>query len=129
MSVHGGNQGPLCRQRRQGSLTSVWSSGERKNRNMNARQQSREDARLLYEASRKVGKDGKKMSKEQYGALRRRIGGTARDYFKDWVDVDGEYTDKGYVSSESSSVAALPALLGVVVAVLGTAAYVVVATS
>lgn len=43
--------------------------------------------------------------------------------------VAGEYTDKGYVSSENASVTALPVLIAVVVAVLGAAGYVVAATS
>lgn len=30
-------------------------------------------------------------------AMKRKINGTARDFWKDWVDVKGEYTDKGYV--------------------------------
>lgn len=45
-----------------------------------------QDADLLYEAKYgKRGADGK-MSPEQYQALRRKIGGTAKDYWKDWVE-------------------------------------------
>ena len=45
-----------------------------------------QDADLLYEAKYgQRGEDGK-MSKEQYQALRRKIGGTAKDYWKDWVE-------------------------------------------
>ena len=44
---------------------------------------SKSDAALLYDA--KYGElEGGKMSKEQYQALRRRVGGTAKDYFKSW---------------------------------------------
>jgi hypothetical protein len=69
------------------------------------------------------------MSPEQYAALKRKIGGTARDYFKDWVDVDGEYADSGYVSAEGANVAGLPVLIAIVVAVLAATVYVVTATS
>jgi hypothetical protein len=41
----------------------------------------------------------------------------------------GEYTDKGYVSAEKSNVLGLPALVLVVAAIIGTAGYVVAATS
>lgn len=37
---------------------------------------------------------GQKMSPEQYQALRRKVGGTAKDYWKGWVDVKGSYVDK-----------------------------------
>jgi hypothetical protein len=37
-------------------------------------------------------------------ALRRKVGGTAKDYWKDWVDVQGSYTDKGYVSRQNATV-------------------------
>lgn len=36
---------------------------------------------------------------EQYAALRRKIGGTAKDYWKGWVEVKGENVDRGYVVS------------------------------
>ena len=111
----------------------IWSNDDRKNRNTNAREQAKKDSQLLYDARNKVGKGkGKgKMSEDQYRALKRKIGGTARDYFKDWVDVDGEYTDTGYVGAgaNSSSVPGLPILLAVLFAVLATAGYVVSATS
>ncbi len=50
-------------------------------------------------------------------ALRRKVGGTAKDYWKDWVDVKGQYADKGYVSKESTPVPGLAFLLVVVVGV------------
>ena len=86
---------------------------------------SKSDAELLYEA--KYGElQGGKMSREQYQALRRKIGGTAKDYWKDWVEVKGEYTDKGYVAKDTSTnVPALGFLVLVVVALLGTTAAVV----
>ena len=59
--------------------------------------------------------------------------GTSRDYWKDWVDVKGDFVDKGYVekggSSTSNAVAALPFLIAVVVSLLGTTAFVVAQTS
>ncbi|BAB93184.1 unknown protein [Oryza sativa Japonica Group] len=57
---------------------------------------SEKDAELLYEA-REATKDGGRMTKEQYGALRRKIGGTYKDFFKSYVDVDGEYVEEGWV--------------------------------
>ncbi|KAL5227346.1 hypothetical protein ABZP36_015611 [Zizania latifolia] len=57
---------------------------------------SEEDAELLYEA-REATKDGGRMTREQYGALRRKIGGTYKDFFKSYVDVDGEYVEDGWV--------------------------------
>uniref|UniRef100_A0A7S4D1F5 Uncharacterized protein n=1 Tax=Eutreptiella gymnastica TaxID=73025 RepID=A0A7S4D1F5_9EUGL len=89
---------------------------------------SKEDAELLYEA--KYGKrETGKMSREQYGALRRKVGGTYSDYFKEWVDVKGKYTDRGYVGDDSgvSDTASYGAfLLGLtVLGVLGTLVLVV----
>jgi hypothetical protein len=47
---------------------------------------SKRDAELLYEAKYgERGADGK-MTQEQYQALRRKIGGTSRDFFKSWVE-------------------------------------------
>jgi hypothetical protein len=92
-----------------------------------AETRSKSDAALLYEA--KYGKlEGGKMTREQYMALRRKIGGTAKDYWKDWVEVKGQYVDKGYVSDEETTVPGLPFLLGVVLALLGTLGYVVAQT-
>lgn len=76
----------LCR--KSGGL---WSNSDRSSRNKNARDQMKEDSRLLWDARQNVGKGGKKMDRKQYAAMRRKVGGTARDYFKDWVDVDGAY--------------------------------------
>ena len=69
----------------------------------------------------------------QYRALRRKIGGTAKDFWKESVDVNGKYTDKGYVSrsgsvsSDTSKV--LPFALATLVALFGTLAFVVQATA
>lgn len=57
---------------------------------------SQRDAELLQEA-RSATRSGEKMSREQYGALKRKVGGTYRDFFKDSIDVDGEYVDEGWV--------------------------------
>lgn len=48
---------------------------------------SKRDADLLAGAKTTIARNGK-MSPEEYAALRRKIGGTARDYWKDWVEVD-----------------------------------------
>ncbi|CAN8279577.1 unnamed protein product [Cochlearia groenlandica] len=61
-----------------------------------AQVRSEKDAELLYEA-REATKSGGKMSQEQYGALRRKIGGTYKDFFKSYVEVDGEYVEEGWV--------------------------------
>lgn len=57
---------------------------------------SEKDAQLLSDA-RSATSLGEKMSREQYAALRRKIGGTYRDFFKDSVEVDGEFVDEGWV--------------------------------
>lgn len=45
------------------------------------------------------------------------------------MDVKGQFVDKGYVSTESTSVPGLPFLILTVVALVVTLGYVVVATS
>jgi hypothetical protein len=94
-----------------------------------SRARSNKDAELLYDA--KYGKlEGGKMSKEQYAALRRKIGGTAKDFWKTSIDVQGEYTDKGYVAKDQgTNVPALPFLVGTVLSLFGALGYVVTQTT
>ncbi len=47
----------------------------------------------------------------QAAALRRKVGGTAKDYWKGWVEVKGENVDKGYVVSADEA-AGLPPAVG-----------------
>ena len=61
-------------------------------------------------------------------ALKRKINGTSQDFWKEWVDVKGEYTDKGYVDT-AQGVVGLPFLVAVVLGVFGALAYVVSQTS
>lgn len=87
---------------------------------------SKRDADLLYEA--KYGKlEGGKMSREQYAALRRKVGGTAQDYFKEWVEED---VTPAYMKQNSGTqVPLLPVLIGVVFALVGVTIVVVEKTA
>ena len=83
---------------------------------------SAKDAELLYEAKYgSRGEDGK-MSREQYQALRRKIGGTAKDYWKDWIAVDVQ--EPTAVTTKTGDVPFLPVLIAVTMAVLGTTVYI-----
>jgi hypothetical protein len=84
------------------------------------------DRGLLAQAKR-MGK-GDKMSREQYGALQRKVGGTKGGFFGENIFAKGEYLDKGYVETAEerpAEVVAKPFLALVLVGVLATTAYVV----
>lgn len=61
-----------------------------------AQTRSEKDAELLADA-RDATQSGEQMNREQYAALRRKIGGTYKDFFKDSIDVIGDYVDDGWV--------------------------------
>jgi len=89
-----------------------------------ARQTEQTDKQLLSQA-RTMGK-GEKLSPDQYQALRRKIGGTAKDYWKDWVEVEGQYVDKGYVDRSNKGVSSNAPIIAIGGGlVLGMAAFVV----
>jgi hypothetical protein len=84
------------------------------------------DRGLLAQAKR-MGK-GDKMSREQYGALQRKVGGTKGGFFGENIFAKGEYLDKGYVETAEEQpveVVAKPFLALVLVGVLATTVYVV----
>lgn len=115
--------------------TKVPKKGEQKDSVLSAfdfaQTRSKRDAELLWDAKYgERGADGK-MSREQYAALRRKIGGTAKDYWKDWVEEEQVKNIKAYYKPEEAAgtVPFLPFLVAVVVAMLGATAAVVAQTS
>ncbi|CAK0785157.1 hypothetical protein CVIRNUC_008363 [Coccomyxa viridis] len=91
-----------------------------------AETRSEDDARLLTTARGR--KKGDRMSADEAKALRRKVGGTASNYFKEWVDVKGAYADKGYVS-KAELPTALPFLVLVVLGLVGAIGFVVTQTN
>jgi len=84
----------------------------------------KEDRGLLRAASRM--QKGDKMTTEQYGAIRRKVGGTKSGFFGESVDVEGSYVDSGYVDIDDvdGDVTAKGFLALVVVGVLATTVWV-----
>lgn len=84
--------------------------------------------RGLLSAAKRM-KKGESMTTEQYGALRRKVGGTKGGFFGESVDVKGEYTDSGWTRTNedttTSEVAYAPLLGLVLVGVLATLVLVV----
>jgi hypothetical protein len=68
---------------------------------------------------------------DRYQALRRKVGGTAKDYWKDWVEEEQVKNIKTYYKEGADSagtVPYLPLLVGIVVAMLATTVAVVAKT-
>ena len=73
------------------------------------------DRGLLRDAKRM--RKGESMSTEQYGALRRKVGGTKGGFFGESVDVTGKYRDSGWTKTNedtTTSDQSFAPLLGVV---------------
>jgi len=51
---------------------------------------------------------GDKMSPAQYAAMRRKVGGTAKSFFKEYVQAEGKYVEKGYVSDDEEPAVGIP---------------------
>ena len=58
--------------------------------------------RGLLSAAKRMRR-GESMSTEQYGALRRKVGGTKGGFFGEAVDVKGEYTDSGWTKRDEDT--------------------------
>jgi len=73
------------------------------------------DRGLLRDAKRM--RKGESMSTEQYGALRRKVGGTKGGFFGESVDVTGKYRDSGWTKTNedtTTSDQSFAPLLGIV---------------
>uniref|UniRef100_A0A7S2AZ06 Uncharacterized protein n=1 Tax=Pycnococcus provasolii TaxID=41880 RepID=A0A7S2AZ06_9CHLO len=57
--------------------------------------------RDLIKSLRNLGK-GEKMSREQYGALRRKVGGTKSGFFGETVESSGRYLESGWLAGTRS---------------------------
>jgi hypothetical protein len=69
--------------------------------NTAAKNRGAQDRRALAEARNL--KKGQRMSPEAEAALTRKVGGTARDYFKDYVEVEGKYIEGGWTDGAATS--------------------------
>ena len=75
-------------------------------------------------------KKGDKMDRETYGAVRRRIGGTKGGFFGESIEVEGKYTEAGYVvagEDTDDTKTGLVFAAAVITGLLGATAYVVLA--
>ncbi|KAJ9160453.1 hypothetical protein P3X46_025853 [Hevea brasiliensis] len=88
-SMNGKEEPKNCKQSLFGSLTDALDFSQVR---------SAKDAELLEEA-RENTRSGGRLTREQYGALRRKIGGTYKDFFKSYIEVDGQYVEDGWVDT------------------------------
>lgn len=89
----------------------------------------KDDQRLLYEAKYGKRSKGDQMTPEQAAALRRKVRGTAKDFWKDWVEE--ERVEKTYYKPDEAggTVPYLPFLVAVVLGLVAATVVVVQQTS
>ena len=61
--------------------------------------------------------------------LRRKVGGTAKDFWKSYVDVQGQNVDKGYVAKDGGAVTIPPGIWALGLTVVGMIAATVAVAS
>eukprot|EP00854_Cymbomonas_tetramitiformis_P009566 gene9566-11332_t len=78
------------------------------------------DRGLLAKAKRL--RKGDKMSRDQYNALQRKVGGTKDGFFGETVDVKGKYSEKGYTTGSDTASTSMGSIVGAILALGGVVA-------